>query len=102
MIKAKEPYWKRISIQTVWLEAEDYPRLLQLATLGICLHYSSSGLDLPMKVVDMFGARMPVLAINYKSIGELVQNNVNGQIFSNSADLVQQLLNLFKEWPKGK
>jgi len=61
--------------------------MLASADLGICLHYSSSGVDLPMKVVDMFGAGIPVLAINYKSIGELVQDGKNGMIFNDAHEL---------------
>jgi len=91
-----------INISTAWLTAEDYATLLACADLGVCLHKSSSGVDLPMKVVDMFGAGLPVVGYgDYESWEELVKEGVNGRGFVKSRDLTRILEELFSD-PEGK
>ena len=88
---------QKISIRTVWLDPEDYPILLGSADLGISLHASSSGVDLPMKVVDMFGSGLPVCALEYPCIAdEMVKHGENGLLFRDARDLADQLSTLFE------
>uniref|UniRef100_A0A0E0CW77 Glycosyltransferase subfamily 4-like N-terminal domain-containing protein n=1 Tax=Oryza meridionalis TaxID=40149 RepID=A0A0E0CW77_9ORYZ len=91
---------RRVAFRTMWLASEDYPLLLGSADLGVSLHTSSSGLDLPMKVVDMFGCGLPVCAASFSCIDELVKINNNGLLFSTSSELADELMMLFKGFPE--
>jgi len=76
----------KVIVRTAWLASEDYPVILSMADLGISLHTSSSGIDLPMKIVDFFGCGVPVISLNFPAIGELVKNNYNGLITASNKD----------------
>lgn len=90
---------RRVHVGTAWLGADDYPRLLACADLGVCLHASTSELDLPMKVVDLFGAGVPVCALEYGCIGELVREGRTGTLFTDAAGLAARLDELLGGFP---
>jgi len=91
---------RRIQLSARWLEPEDYPRVVGSADLGLCLHRSSSGLDIPMKIADLFGAGVPVLALDYGAcLAERVRHGDNGLLFSTAEQLADILFDLFESYP---
>ena len=82
---------QNVRIATAWLTTRDYCCLLACADIGVSLHASTSGLDLPMKVVDMFGVGLPVLQLNFPCVSELVEDGANGVLFEDAASLAREL-----------
>lgn len=90
-----------VTVKTAWLSMRDYALLLGCADLGVCLHTSSSGVDLPMKVVDMFGAGLPVVGWSrFEAWPELVTEGVNGKGFGSADELCGLLVDLFGDGGK--
>ena len=83
----RERRFERVAICTAWLSAEDYPRLLACADLGVSLHASSSDLDLPMKVADMLGCGVPVCGVRYAAAAEQIVEGRSGALFSSAQEL---------------
>ena len=91
---------RRIQLRARWLEPDDYPRVVGSADLGLCLHRSSSGLDIPMKIADLFGAGVPVLALDYGAcLAERVRHGDNGLLFSTAEQLADIVFDLFESYP---
>ena len=89
-----------LRIVTGWLRDDIYRDLLRAADLGISMHRSASGLDLPMKIVDMIEACLPVLAYDYAPcLGELLPRERAAGLFTTPAELARRLKMLLLDDP---
>jgi beta-1,4-mannosyltransferase len=87
-------------VRTGWFSHQDYDRLLRSADLGLCFHRSSSGVDLPIKLLDLFAAGTPVCAVDYgPCLSERLRDGENGLLFGSSLELAVQLQRLFDHGP---
>lgn len=99
---AARPRDALVIVRAAWVEADDYPALLASADAGVCTHRSSSGLDLPMKVADMFGAGLPVVAVAYPALAERVRDGETGVLFADAATLARTWKTLFAPGDAGR
>jgi len=96
--RAREIEHPRLRIVTGWLPGELYRDLLRAADGGISMHRSASGLDLPMKIVDMIEASLPVLACDYgPCLGELLPRERAAGLFTTAAELADILQMLLRD-----
>lgn len=90
--------FKAITVKMTWLEPADYPVLVGMADLGLCLHQSSSGLDLPMKLADLRGAGVPVATYDYAPVlGEVMTSGREGVTFRDPGDLAHLLVDVARQ-----
>jgi beta-1,4-mannosyltransferase len=95
--RAARRNFKSIAVRTLWLEPADYPKLIGMADLGLCLHQSSSGLDLPMKLADLRGCGVPVAVFDYAPVlGEVMTSGHHGVTFHDPGDLANVFINVAK------
>jgi beta-1,4-mannosyltransferase len=91
---------RHVELHTTWIAADDYRAFLGQADVGLCLHRSASGLDLPMKIVDLFAAGVPVVALDYgPTLAELVRPDENGLLFRTADELAGALARLLAGFP---
>jgi beta-1,4-mannosyltransferase len=96
--RAREIDRPSLRIVTGWLAEDLYRDLLRSAQLGISMHRSASGLDLPMKIVDMIEAGLPVLAYDYAPcLGELLPRDRAAGFFRTPVELSECLRSLLRD-----
>ena len=79
-------------IVTGWLSEPLYRDLLRAADLGVSMHRSASGVDLPMKVVDMVEAGLPAAVFDYgPALSELVPPELKSLMFTDAQGLADRL-----------
>lgn len=88
---------QRVTVECVWLSNSDYPKVIGAADVGVSLHTSSSGIDLPMKILDLFGCGVPVVSLRFQAIGELVKEGVNGFTAGDAQEMSDRILEIFTD-----
>jgi beta-1,4-mannosyltransferase len=92
--------WRRVIPRTAFFDPADYRELLRAAHIGFSLHRSSSGVDLPMKIMDLFGARTPASVLDYgPCLAEQIQPGYTAVTFRDSHEFAQRIDELLHGFP---
>jgi beta-1,4-mannosyltransferase len=88
---------RRVHLCARWLPAAEYPAFVAAADVGVSVHRSASGFDLPMKIADLLGAGVPVCALAYAPcLAEMVRDGETGLFFTTGEQLATQLRDLLQ------
>ena len=94
-VRSREVATGNLRIVTGWLPEPFYRDLLSAADLGISTHRSPSGLDLPMRLIDMLEAGLPGLVLDYGAVlAELVPPVLQRLMFTDARGLATRLVEL--------
>jgi beta-1,4-mannosyltransferase len=92
--------WQRVSVRTAFLDPAGYRQLLCAAHFGFCLHQSSSGVDLPMKIMDLFGAWTPACVLDYgPCLAEQIHPGRTALVFRDAQELAARIDELLLGFP---
>lgn len=97
-----ERRYVQLRVMTVWLPGDVYPRVLGACDVGLSVHRSTSGMDLAMKVEDLLGSGLPVLALDHGCVREQIASDGGGWPVRNAAELGQALATLAREGRGGE
>ncbi len=84
-----------IAVTTACLSPADNAQVTAAASLGLCLHQSSSGLDLPIELSDFRGAGVPVCVYDFAPVlSERFTNGQDGAVLRDAGALAAALIAL--------
>jgi beta-1,4-mannosyltransferase len=85
----------RLAVKMAWLEPADYPVVVGMADVGVCLHQSSSGRDLPIRLAEFRGCGVPVYVYDYAPVvSEALTSGREGVTFREPGELATAIVAL--------
>lgn len=74
-------------LHQIWVaNQQEYMELLSCCDLGLSFHCSTSGVDFPMKLIDMMSVGIPLCSVDY-DVMRSISKAMNIRLFGNSSEL---------------
>lgn len=93
----------RVSFEARWFEPGAFHEALASADVGISVHRSAEGMDIPMKMFEMLGCGLPVCALDAgPAMHERFRDGRGVHFFHDAPALAALLTGLLAGWPDAK